>query len=51
MKLNEQGQTAVEYALLAFFCVLVLIGSTIAVLEATADFYEDITRLICLPLP
>ena len=51
MKLDEQGQTTVEYVLLAAVCVLVLVGSTIAMLDATADFYEDITRLICLPLP
>jgi Flp pilus assembly pilin Flp len=51
MKLDEQGQTAVEYALLTALCVLVLIGATVAVLDATADFYTDITRLICLPLP
>ena len=49
--MDEQGQTAVEYALLATFCVLVLVGATIAVLNVTADFYSDIVRLICLPLP
>jgi len=50
-KLGERGQTAVEYALLTTWCVLILIGATIAVLDATADFYVDVTRLICLPLP
>ena len=51
MRTNEQGQTAVEYALVATLCVLVLIGATIAVLDAASGFYSDVTRLICLPLP
>jgi len=50
-KLDEKGQTILEYALLTFLCVIVLIGATIAVLDATANFYTDVTRLICLPLP
>lgn len=50
-KLDEGGQTIVEYALLTGLCVLVLVGATIAVLDATSDFYTDLTRLICLPLP
>ena len=49
--MDDKGQTTVEYALLTFFCVLVLITATIGVLDATADFYSDIVRLICLPLP
>jgi Flp pilus assembly pilin Flp len=49
--LDEEGQTVVEYALLTFLCVLVLTGATIALLDATVDFYTDVTRLICLPLP
>ena len=50
-KLDEKGQTVVEYALLTTLCVLVLVVATIAVLDGTADFYTDLTRLICLPLP
>ena len=50
-KLDERGQTLVEYALLTGLCVVILIGATIAILDATADFYSDVTRLICLPLP
>ncbi len=49
--MDDKGQTAVEYALLATLCVLVLVGATIAMLDATADFYSDVVRLICLPLP
>lgn len=48
---DEQGQSILEYALVTFFCVLFVIVATIAVLDATADFYTDVTRLICLPLP
>jgi len=48
---NEQGQTIAEYALLTALCVLVLTGATVAILDATARFYEDVVRLICLPLP
>jgi Flp pilus assembly pilin Flp len=51
MRKDEEGQTAVEYVLLTAFCVIGLIGATILVLDATADFYTDVTRLICLPLP
>lgn len=50
-KMDDKGQTTVEYALLATLCVLVLVGATVAVLDATADFYADVVRLICLPLP
>lgn len=49
--MDEKGQTILEYALLTALCVLVLIGATIAVLDATSDFYTDVTRVICLPLP
>ena len=49
--MDDKGQTTVEYALLAMLCVLVLVAATIGVLDATADFYSDIVRLICLPLP
>jgi Flp pilus assembly pilin Flp len=48
---DESGQTVAEYGLLTLFCVLVLIGATVAVLDGTATFYEDVVRLICLPLP
>lgn len=48
---DEQGQTAVEYALVTSFCVIILIGVTIALLGAVSNFYIDITRIICLPLP
>ncbi len=51
LKPGERGQTAVEYALVATLCVLVLIGATIAVLDAASSFYSDLTRLICFPLP
>ncbi|MFW6158333.1 MAG: Flp family type IVb pilin [Planctomycetota bacterium] len=50
-KLDERGQTLVEYALLATACVLVLVGATIGVLDAASDFYRDLARIICLPLP
>jgi len=50
-KLDERGQTVVEYALLSASCVLVLMGATVALLDTMADFYVDVTRLICLPLP
>jgi Flp pilus assembly pilin Flp len=49
--MDDKGQMAVEYALLATLCVLVLVGATILMLDATADFYSDVVRLICLPLP
>jgi len=50
--MDERGQTLVEYALVTFWCVLIfLIGATTYLLNATSDFYTDVTRLICLPLP
>ena len=51
MRENEEGQTAVEYALLMVGSVALLIELTILMLNATAGFYTDVTRLICLPLP
>jgi Flp pilus assembly pilin Flp len=48
---DERGQTLAEYALVAFLCVIILIESTVLVLDAVSDFYIDLTRLICLPLP
>ena len=49
--LDEKGQSVVEYVFVTAFCVLILIGATIAVLDAMSEFYTDLTRLICLPLP
>jgi len=49
--MDDKGQTLLEYALLTTLCVLVLLGATVAVLDAMSDFYTDVTRLICLPLP
>ena len=50
-RLNEEGQVLAEYALATTLCVLVLIGATGAVLDALANYYSDLTRLICLPIP
>ncbi len=49
--LDEKGQSVVEYAFVTALCVLILIGAMIAVLDAMSDFYTDVTRVICLPLP
>jgi len=48
---DERGQTVVEYALVVSLCVLVLVGVTIEILDVTSDFYSNVVRLICLPLP
>jgi len=48
---RQEGQTATEYALLAFWTVVVVLGAIAALETALLDFYQDLASLICLPIP
>ena len=47
----ETGQAATEYALLAFWTVIVILASVQALELALLDHYQDVASLICLPIP
>jgi len=48
---GEEGQAATEYALLAFWTVIVVLGAIATLETALLDFYQDLASLICLPIP
>ena len=49
--LDESGQAATEYALVAFWTVILVIASIEALRLALFDYYQDVVSLICLPVP
>ena len=48
---GEDGQAVTEYALLAFWTVIVAFASIQALEMALFDFFQDVASLICLPIP
>ena len=48
---EASGQAATEYALVAFWTVIIVIASFEALQLALFDFYQDVASLICLPIP
>jgi len=48
---SERGQAVTEYALLAFWTVLVCLAAWKALQLALLDSYQDLASLICLPIP
>ncbi len=48
---NETGQAATEYALVAFWTVIVVMVSIEAMQAALLNFFQDVASLICLPIP
>ena len=48
---DEPGQAAAEYALVAFWTVIVVIASVQAVQAALLDCFQDVASLVCLPIP
>ena len=48
---QDRGQATVEYAMIAFSIVFLLFGAFEALELAVLNFYQDVTTLICLPIP
>ena len=48
---QDRGQATLEYALVASYGVLVLIGAFKALEVVVLDFYYDVVSLVCLPIP
>ncbi len=48
---SERGQAVTEYALLAFWTVLIIVLAWKALELALLDTYQDLASLICLPIP
>jgi Flp pilus assembly pilin Flp len=48
---SDRGQAVTEYALLAFWTVLIILATYKALQLALLDSYQDLASLICLPIP
>ncbi len=48
---SDYGQAATEYALLAFWTVVIVLLAWKALQLALLDSYQDLASLICLPIP
>ncbi len=48
---SEHGQAVTEYALLAFWTVVIIVLAWKALELALLDSYQDLASLICLPIP
>ncbi|MGO8704122.1 MAG: hypothetical protein ACLQVA_09900 [Candidatus Brocadiia bacterium] len=48
---SEHGQAVTEYALLAFWTVVIIVLAWKALELALLDSYQDLAALICLPIP
>ena len=48
---TDHGQAVTEYALLAFWTVLIILATYKALQLALLDSYQDLASLICLPIP
>jgi hypothetical protein len=48
---SERGQAVSEYALVAFWTVLIVLAAWQALQLALLDSYQDLASLICLPIP
>jgi Flp pilus assembly pilin Flp len=48
---SDSGQAVTEYALLAFWTVLIILATCKALQLALLDSYQDLASLICLPIP
>ena len=47
----ERGQATAEYAILAFWTVIILVSTLQAVRVALLDSYYDMASFMCLPIP
>jgi Flp pilus assembly pilin Flp len=48
---DDHGQAVTEYALLAFWTVIIILATYKALQLALLDSYQDLASLICLPIP
>jgi len=48
---GDHGQAVTEYALLAFWTVVIVLAAWKALQLALLDTYQDLASLICLPIP
>ena len=48
---EERGQATTEYAVLVFWTVILVLGAIQMLEEALLYYYQDITSLLCLPIP
>jgi len=48
---SDHGQAVTEYALLAFWTVIIILATYKALQLALLDSYQDLASLICLPIP
>ena len=48
---RERGQGLTEYVVLVCLCMLVLLGVMGIFLGYVGDFYSNLIKVICLPLP
>ena len=48
---SDRGQAVTEYALLAFWTVIIILVTYKALQLALLDSYQDLASLICLPIP
>jgi len=48
---SDHGQAVTEYALLAFWTVVIVLVAWKALQLALLDSYQDLASLICLPIP
>jgi Flp pilus assembly pilin Flp len=48
---SEHGQAVTEYALLAFWTVVIIVAAWKALEVALLNSYQDLASLICLPIP
>lgn len=47
----QDGQAASEYAILAFWTVILIVGTLDVLSQALLDCFQDVASLICLPIP
>ena len=48
---SDRGQAVTEYALLAFWTVVIVVAAWKALQLALLDSYQDLASLISLPIP
>lgn len=48
---GDSGQALTEYAVLIAFSILLILGIPDVVLSALAEYYVEITTVLCLPVP
>ena len=48
---QDGGQAVTEYALIAFWAVIIVFGALKALEVGLLNYFQDIACLICLPIP